>query len=177
MINKTLLPIGSSKLEIRAAECLKIATDNPIIIKDLINPNSCPEKLLPYLAWAFSVDKWDENWAEQAKRNAIKQAYLIHRHKGTISAIKRVIEPIGYLIELKEWFNATPPATPGTFEITVEVPESGLNEQTYKELTRLIDDVKPVSRHLTQLAIAISPVGMANLFIGQNTGEIINIYG
>ena len=64
----------------------------------------------------------------------------------------------------------------GTFGITIEVSETGLNEQTYKELTRLIDDVKPVSRHLKQLTIAISPTGALNAFVGQQTGEIITVH-
>ena len=87
-----------------------------------------------------------------------------------------MVEPIGYLIELKEWFQTQPQGTPGTFSLTIEVPESGLNEQTYNELVRLVNDVKPVSRHLTQLAIAISPTGSLNTAIGQQIGEIITIY-
>lgn len=176
MITNHLLPIGSTPLEKRAAEILKSAVENPIIIADLINPERCPANLLPYLAWAFSVDKWDENWTEEVKRIAIKQSYFVHKHKGTIGAVKRVVEPIGYLIELKEWFQTNPQGTPGTFSLTVEVSESGLNEQTYNELVRLINDVKPVSRHLNQLAIAISPTGALRTFIGQQCGEIITVY-
>lgn len=176
MITSHLLPIGSTPLEKRAAEILKSAVENPIIIAELINPEKCPAHLLPYLAWAFSVDKWDESWSEESKRIAIKQSFFIHKHKGTLAAVKRVIEPIGYLIELKEWFNTTPQGKPGTFSLTVEVPESGLTEQTYNELVRLVNDVKPVSRHLTQLAIAISPTGLLNTFIGQQEGEIITIH-
>ncbi|OOF51953.1 phage tail protein I [Rodentibacter genomosp. 1] len=176
MITSHLLPIGSTPLEKRAAEILKSAVENPIIIADLINPDRCPVELLPYLAWTFSVDKWDEHWTENVKRTAIKQSYFVHKHKGTIAAVKRVIEPIGYLVELKEWFNTQQQGIPGTFSLTVEVPESGLSEQTYNELVRLVNDVKPVSRHLTQLAIAISPTGALNTFIGQQEGEIITIY-
>ncbi|OOF53119.1 phage tail protein I [Rodentibacter trehalosifermentans] len=176
MITSHLLPIGSTPLEKRAAEILKSAVENPIIIADLINPDRCPVELLPYLAWAFSVDKWDEHWTEEVKRIAIKQSYFVHKHKGTIAAVKRVIEPIGYLVDLTEWFNAKPQGRPGTFSLTVEVPESGLNEQTYNELVRLVNDVKPVSRHLIQLAIAISPTGSLNTFVGQQEGEIITIY-
>lgn len=176
MITSHLLPIGSTPLEKSAGEILKSAVENPIIIADLINPDKCPVELLPYLAWAFSVDKWDEHWREEVKRIAIKQSYFVHRHKGTIAAVKRVIEPIGYLVELTEWFNAQPQGKAGTFSLSIEVPESGLNEQTYNELVRLINDVKPVSRHLTQLAIAISPTGAINVFAGQQQGEIITIY-
>lgn len=163
-------------MEQRAAEILKSAVENPIVIADLINPDKCPVHLLPYLAWAFSVDKWDENWSEEVKRIAIKQSFFIHKHKGTINAVRRVVEPIGYLVELKEWFNTVPQGEAGTFSLTIEVPETGLNEQTYNELVRLISDVKPVSRHLKQLAVAVSPTGTVNAFLGQQTGEIISVY-
>lgn len=176
MISSHLLPLGSTPLEKRAAEILKTAVENPVIIADLINPERCPPKLLAYLAWAFSVDKWDENWTDEVKRIAIKQAFFVHKHKGTIAAVRRVVEPIGYLVELKEWFAMQPQGKAGTFSITVEVSETGLNEQTYNELVRLINDVKPVSRHLIQLAIAISPTGSLNIFTGQQTGEILTVY-
>ncbi len=175
MISNHLLPLGSTPLEKRAAEILKSAVENPIIIADLINPERCPPQLLAYLAWAFSVDKWDENWTDEVKRIAIKQAFFVHKHKGTIAAVKRVVEPIGYLVELKEWFAMQPQGKAGTFSLTVEVSETGLSEQTYNELVRLINDVKPVSRHLIQLAIAISPTGSLNIFTGQQTGEIITV--
>lgn len=176
MISSHLLPLGSTPLEKRAAEILKTAVENPVIIADLINPERCPPQLLAYLAWAFSVDKWDENWIDEVKRIAIKQSFFVHKHKGTIAAVKRVVEPIGYLVELKEWFAMQPQGKAGTFSITVEVSETGLNEQTYNELVRLINDVKPVSRHLIQLAIAISPTGSLNIFTGQQTGEILTVY-
>ena len=176
MTTKTLLQNGASTLEKRAAEILKSAVENPIVIADLINPEKCPEHLLSYLAWAFSVDKWDDTWSEEVKRIAIKQSFFIHKHKGTIAAVRRVVEPIGYLVELKEWFNTVPQGEAGTFSLTIEVPETGLNEQTYNELVRLISDVKPVSRHLKQLAVAVSPTGTVNAFLGQQTGEIISVY-
>ena len=176
MISSHLLPLGSTPLEKRAAEILKSAVENPVIIADLINPERCPPQLLAYLAWAFSVDKWDENWTDEVKRIAIKQAFFVHKHKGTIAAVRRVVEPIGYLVELKEWFAMQPQGKAGTFSITVEVSETGLNEQTYNELVRLINDVKPVSRHLIQLAIAISPTGSLNIFTEQQTGEILTVY-
>ena len=176
MTIKHFLPNGASPLEQRAAEVLRFAVQNPIVIADLINPDKCPVPLLPYLAWAFSVDKWDENWREEQKRLAIKQSFFIHKHKGTIGAVKRVVEPIGYLVELKEWFNQQPQGEAGTFSLTIEVPESGLSENTYNELVRLIDDVKPVSRKLQQLGLAVSPAGALNVFIGQHNAEIITVY-
>ncbi len=43
-------------------------------------------------------------WPEATKRAVIRDAYFIHCHKGTIGAIRRVVEPLGYLIEVREWW-------------------------------------------------------------------------
>ncbi|HHR6585948.1 TPA: phage tail protein I, partial [Providencia alcalifaciens] len=99
-----LLPVGSSPLELAAAEALSAIERVPIPIRELWDANLCPVHLLPYLAWAFSVDRWDKNWTEQAKRDAIKAAMFIHKHKGTIGALRRVVEPLGYLIRVIEWW-------------------------------------------------------------------------
>ncbi|EKQ5242665.1 phage tail protein I [Escherichia coli] len=58
--------------------------------------HTCPANLLPWLAWSFSVDRWDDKWPEATKRAVIRDAYFIHCHKGTIGAIRRVVEPLGY---------------------------------------------------------------------------------
>lgn len=177
MNNKqTLLPSGASRLARQAAEICAAAESINFDYSDLWNAGKCPEALLPFLAWALSVDYWEERWSEAQKRMAIKAAFASHRQKGTIVAPKRIIEPFGFLTELKEWFQTHPQGVAGTFSLTIEVSETGLNEQTYNELVRLINDVKPVSRHLTSLAIAVSPAGTLNFFIGQNAGEIISVY-
>lgn len=113
--------------------------------------DTCPANLLPWLAWAFSVDRWDEKWPEATKRAVIRDAYFIHCHKGTIGAIRRVVEPLGYLINVKEWWETNDP--PGTFRLDIGVLESGITEEMYLEMERLIADAKPASRHLIGLNI------------------------
>lgn len=174
--NKHLMHIGATELEKRAAECLRVAVSNQIPIADLINPEKCPVKLLPYLAWAFSVDQWDENWHETQKRLAIKQSFLVHKQKGTITALKRVVESLGYFLSLKEWFSTRPQGVPGTFGFVFKVTETGIDEAIYDELIRLIEDVKPVSRHLTYLGIAIDSEGNSQSFTATTEGEIITTY-
>ncbi|WP_321148051.1 phage tail protein I, partial [Serratia marcescens] len=53
----SLLPPGSSQLERRAAEACAGISDLSVPLRDLWNPARCPVKFLPYLAWAFSVDR------------------------------------------------------------------------------------------------------------------------
>lgn len=145
-------------------------------LRDLYNADTCPVHLLPHLAWAWSVDRWDYRWTEATKRAAIKASYYIHAHKGTIGALRRVVEPLGYLIEIIEWFKMVPEGIPGTFALKVGVLDTGITEEMYQELERLIDDAKPVSRHLTGLAISLETTGSINVFASTYDGDEIDVY-
>lgn len=169
-----LLPTGSSPLEVAAAKACAEIEKTPVRIRELWNPDTCPANLLPWLAWAFSVDRWDEKWPEATKRAVIRDAYFIHCHKGTIGAIRRVVEPLGYLINVTEWWENSDP--PGTFRLDIGVLESGITEAMYQEMERLIADAKPASRHLIGLNITRDIPGY--LFAGgvAYDGDVITVY-
>lgn len=171
-----LLPGNATELERLAAQALAKIEHVPVPLRDLWNPDACPEALLPYLAWAFSVDRWSQSWPEGAKRKAIKSAYLIHSRKGTIGALRRVVEPLGYLIEVLEWWEELPLGVPGTFRLLIGVLDTGITEAMYQELTWLIDDAKPLSRHLIELAISLESTG--TVFVGACVydGDEIDVY-
>ncbi|WP_233638547.1 phage tail protein I, partial [Citrobacter cronae] len=126
-------------------------SDLQVSLRDLWNPATCPVRFLPYLAWAFSVDRWDESWTESVKRRVVQDAFYIHQHKGTTSAVRRVVEPFGFLIRIIEWWQTG--ETPGTFRLDIGVQDQGITEETYLELERLIGDAKPCSRHLVGMSI------------------------
>ncbi|ERL01374.1 tail protein, partial [Pseudomonas putida LF54] len=153
----SLLPLNRTPLEaaIEAAGTEDLAT----MLRRLYNPDTCPAKLLYLLAWAWSVDRWDDRWSEAVKRSVIRSSFYIHAHKGTIGALRRVVEPFGYLIEVTEWWETVPEGVPGTFALKVGVAEEGISEETYLELSALIDDARPVSRHMTGLAISLETTG------------------
>ncbi|RWU18111.1 phage tail protein I [Pseudomonas alkylphenolica] len=171
---RSLLPLNSTPLE----RAIEVATDEvtETPLRTLYNPDTCPAHLLHQLAWAWSVDRWDDTWSEAIKRSVIRSAFYVHAHKGTIGALRRVVEPLGYLIEVLEWWQTVPEGVPGTFALTVGVLETGITEEMYQELSRLIDDAKPVSRHLTGLAIALSSSGYLRLAMGLTEGESIDVY-
>ena len=173
---ESLLPRNGSQFERLAAEALAQIQRTPIPLRLLWNPMQCPVELLPYLAWAFSVDRWDSKWTEAAKRAAIRSSHYIHSRKGTIGALRRVVEPLGYLIEVLEWWQTTPLGVPGTFAIKVGVLETGITEEMYQELTWLIDDARPVTRHLTGLAISLETTGTINIFASVYDGDEIDVY-
>lgn len=174
MNSERLLPAGSSPLEVAATQVAAEISRVPVPLRTLWDWRTCPVNLLPYLAWALSVDRWDFNWPEATKRSVIAAAFYVHQHKGTISALRRVVEPLGFLIEVKEWWELN--EEPGTFRLVVGVLDSGITDEMYQELERLIEDAKPASRHLTGLAISLSTTG--NLFAGVGCfdGDALTVY-
>ncbi len=64
-----LLPPGTSKLVRTIAEQvedlpskLEVTPTIPEYVGKQWHPQTCPEALLPWLAWSLSVDEWDESW-------------------------------------------------------------------------------------------------------------------
>lgn len=173
-MNNSLLPPSASRF-MRDVEKVTTRLDRiPVDLRKLWNPDECPVDLLPYLAWALSVDRWDKGWSEQTKRQVIKAAWLVHRHKGTISALRRVVEPFGFLLRVIEWWQSN--EEPGTFRLEIGIQEQGITEETYRELERLIDDAKPRSRHLTGLTLSLQTQSIITAGAGCYTGDTLTVY-
>ncbi|AWX86264.1 TPA: phage tail protein I [Klebsiella pneumoniae] len=173
-MNNSLMANGSSLLEQRAAAACASISELSVPLRDLWNPWKCPAGFLPYLAWAFSVDSWDESWSEQEKRTVISESFRLHQRKGTIEAIRRVVEKMGYSFSIAEWWKVADPA--GTFRLEVDVNDIGITSRILDELTRLVNDAKPVSRHMAQFNISTKVQG--NIYVGSTLcgGDIISIY-
>lgn len=92
----TLLPPNATALERALASVIARISDVPVPIGDLWNPARCPAPLLPWLAWALSVDEWDNSWTEEVQRAVIAASVEIHRHKGTIWAMRHALVVAGY---------------------------------------------------------------------------------
>ncbi|VUS89019.1 hypothetical protein SB6408_01531 [Klebsiella spallanzanii] len=170
----SLLPPGSSALERRLAQACSGISDLNVPLRDLWNPWKCPVKFLPYLAWAFSVDRWEETWTENQKRQEISDAFWIHQRKGTISAIRHVVEKMGFSLSIEEWWQVADPA--GTFRLEADVNEVGLTPSMLSELYRLINETRPVSRHMAQFNIASKVQGDICIGAATCSGEIISVW-
>lgn len=170
----TQLPLNSTPLEL-AVEAANYE-ETLIPLRSLYNADTCPEHLLPYLASAWSVDRWNNNWAPEAKRTAIRSAYDVHARKGTIGSLRRVVEPLGYLIDVVEWFDTVPEGVPGTFALEVGLNDAGITEELYEELAWLIDDARPVSRPMTNLALSLQTEGVLGIAVCVYEGEEIDVY-
>jgi phage tail protein, P2 protein I family len=75
------------------------------IIRNAVDPWTAPEHLLPWLAWAWSIDLWSDDWTVERKRRVIARAVRLHRLKGTERGMAEHIDLVdGELVQV-----VTPP--------------------------------------------------------------------
>jgi phage tail P2-like protein len=175
-MTNTLLPANATRLERNLATAAAAIERVQIPLRDLIDPERCPVAALPLLAAAFSVDRWDADWPEAIKRAVIRSAFNVHKKKGTIGALRRVVEPLGYLIRVVEWWQTQPPGPRGTFTLSIGVLDQGIDDAMHVELERLIDDAKPLSRHLLGLAINSEVRGNVKISVAAYFGDEMTVY-
>lgn len=95
-LGDSLLPANATALERELESIAADALDIPVDHATLWNPDTCPTPLLPWLAWAVSVDFWEPDWSEQERRAVIRESIEAHRIKGTPSAVLRFLELDGW---------------------------------------------------------------------------------
>lgn len=121
-------------------------------LRELWNPWTCPEALLPWLAWSLSIDAWKSYWPLDVKRARVAAAIDIQRHKGTAKSIRDVIAAFGGAVELTEWWQKAPPGPPHTFDMVLTVAGRGGQTASAQYVDDVIAEVqrtKPVRSHFT----------------------------
>ncbi len=93
----SLLPPNATALE-RALEDVisRRITAITTPLRTLWSIADCPPALLPHLAWQIAVDEWDRLWGVARQRAVIDAALFVHRHRGTLGSIRRVLDAAGY---------------------------------------------------------------------------------
>lgn len=172
----SLLPPNATAQERAVEAAIARAGEFPLPVKTLWNPDTCPASLLPWLAFAVSLDKWSDAWTENQQRAAIKASYYVHAHKGTIGALRKALRAVDYELTVIEWFEKVPAGTPYTFDIQVLVSNRGINEAVYAEIEGIVNAVKNVRSHLETMTVLAVPHGTINTLAATIAGEIVTIY-
>ena len=161
----TLLPPNATTQE----RALEAAVSRPVEtpLRALWNPQTCPEEILPWLAWAFSVDDWSPDWPLEIRRSVISVAINTHRTKGTRHSVVEAVNALGAGIAVREWFEETPRRPPHTFRAVLTLSRSGDDAITVKlqqAVINAIDRTKPVRSHY-------------EVIIGINAGRRLPLFG
>ena len=175
MSNTSLLPSNQTKLEQALAQVSAGDSELANVLRQMHSVDNCPTSMLPWLAIQRSVDRWDPEWSEAIKRKMVKDSFEVHKRKGTVGALRRVVEPFAEIIDITEWHELEPMGPPGTFSMSLALFDSGLTDTAIAELERMISDTKPLSRHLVGLSITYSPNGTYYIGAGISSGDEVVI--
>lgn len=147
----TLLPPNATRAE-RALARAAVTRPLPVDITALWDADRCPAALLPWLAWALSVDEWKAYWPETVKRARVRAAIAIQRRKGTWGSVRDVVAAFGGSILIREWWEMQPRGAPHTFEAVMTIANQGGETATAKFVDDVIGEIsrtKPVRSHFT----------------------------
>ncbi len=150
MSNPSLLPPSRTDTE-AAYEAITTRLEAiPVPIPTLWNPKTCPVAHLPWLAWTMGLDAWQPYWSEAIKRRQIEIAVEFARKKGTVMAVRNVVESFGGGLTLREWWQTEPKGTPHTFDVVLTIDDAGESgADLQRDVIASITEVKPVRSHFT----------------------------
>lgn len=151
-----LLPPSATITEVNLDESLSRIENVPTPAHTVNNPGTADSSLLPWMAWARSVDNWDISWTDDQKRAVIKASYNVHLHKGTIGALKEALGALGYSVEVQEWFNQIPQGEPYTFKIFISVDQTGITQEEFFRLKKIIDNSKNLRSHMSAAELTVT---------------------
>lgn len=172
-----LLPSNSSALERAAAQAGVQATDLPVILRSLWNPETCPLNLLPWLAWAWSVDDWSDDWSERQKRDTVKQALAVQRIKGTIGAVRRALGALGLPVRVQEWFNQTPAGQPYTFRLLLDVDQGALTKADLAKVLEVVANTKNLRSQLETVLLTVTSQAELTVATVTTLGSDLSVSG
>lgn len=171
----SLLPPNASPAETALAEGVGRLSELPVSVGLLWNPDTCPASLLPWLAWAMSVDQWEADWSESQKREVIRQSVAVHRIKGTRGAVQGAINALGYTVTIKEWWEQDPKSAPFTFSLEIEVDDRGISKGLYDQLRTTVEVSKNVRSHLSTLTAVSRVSGTYRVGCGAVSGQVVEV--
>lgn len=152
--DETLLPPASTRLERSFASLAARVTGIGYPVEVLWDPANCPIDLLPWLAWAVSIDRWDGEWSAAEKRAAVAGAIAEQQRKGSRLSVEAAAASFDELITIIEWFEAVPVRAPYTFEVNLPVVDADgvaggkrVSAATARAIVREISRVKPERAH------------------------------
>ncbi|EAK9998208.1 phage tail protein, P2 family [Campylobacter lari] len=111
----------------------------------------CDERLLPILANAYDVSI--DGLSQKEARALLSKALMLKRHAGTTYAIKESLKAVFDTALVEEWFNYD--GKPYHFKVKVTSSHKPFDENTFKQLEKLIYEYKNVRSVLESIELQV----------------------
>lgn len=132
------------------------------------------EPLLSTLAWELHVDHWDDTWSLDAKRETVKNAYILHMYKGTPGAVELAVASVVGNGLVEEWYEYG--GEQGYFRVHVDLISRGMDADTWDDMTLLINQYKNTRSWLEGVLITLQGQGLQFLAPALIGGETLTVY-
>ncbi|WP_394165967.1 phage tail protein I [Photobacterium piscicola] len=135
-----------SQLSQQEMQSLKSA----ILSLQILDIDHVHESFLPWLAWWFRTEQWDDAWPIEQRRAAVKESLILFRYKGTPWAVQRAIKLNGFDSDLIEWHKQVPIGINGTFCVKIPINADvsrSVNSSTQAAIRKAIMRNKRGSQH------------------------------
>ena len=170
------LNVNASKFEQDIEDVISRLVKEDFTLQHTWDIDNCDESMLPWLAWAYSVDTWDaQGWNTEQKRKVIHNSIRAHKVKGTKGAIYDAINALGYIPRIPEWYEGGSVNKPVNFDIEVTILPNDASRNATKKIQHIIESNKNI-RSIAKL-IVIQPT-LTKYHVGAATtdGMITTIY-
>lgn len=127
---------------------LAVSVDTIRLFENLSEMN---EDVLDELAWQFNVTEYQNSYDIETKRKLIKNCLAIHHKRGTVAAVKDVVNNIFGSAIVEEWFEYG--GEPYHFRVRTSNVSS--NDEMSAELTSVVKHTQNIRSHLETITIEI----------------------
>ena len=174
-MNKNLSPINDTTSKIFDELCSRFqALDLECLLVYLFD--KVEESALIHLATQFHItgnEGWINCTSTSEKRDLIKNSLNLHRYRGTKYSLVRVLEILGLIGEVSEWFEYG--GQPYHFKISIDMNNKGFDELTENSLLELITANKNVRSKLESLIIHLINIAEQKYISYVTTSEEVTV--
>lgn len=117
-----------------------------------------PEPVLDILAYDLKVDWYDYGYSIEEKRRTLKDAWKVHRIKGTKAAVERAISAIYPNTRVLEWWEYG--GEPYHFRLDINIVNDSINSEKYRRVMQRLNFYKNLRSHLEAIKYTVQPEGV-----------------
>jgi len=173
MSDAHLLPPNATPLERAMAKAGRLR-HTPEVIRTLWSPWDCPLPMLPWLAWAWSVDEWDLAWTESQQRAMVAASMRLHQKKGTTWAVREALLRSG--LESVRVIEHPEGAHWAEFDVDVAVVDRPLTLAAMERAAALIQEYKRQACVLRTLRTSLQSRGAMYYAMHLVSGAVTTVY-
>ena len=142
-------------------------------VSNLVDISTTNEQLIDYLAFEKMIEFYFDLTIGE-KQEFIRNVKELKVRKGTLHALEKVLEILGFSGVVSEWFEYA--GEPGYFSVAVDLSLRGTSAESLALLSRLIDEYKRKSAWLEMLYTFLTTSSEMHIGVCTQISKTIEIY-